>query len=181
MKKTLFIISLIFAVFLASCSEKADPQTYLSSFKEEYTSNITVKENNTEYTARISNSADGVLDVVFAEPSVLWGMGYSFDGEDSYLIYNDMSIELNAERLEDLTSGGVYSWYELLQCKGEFTVSSATLNGEKAVRLTNGECEMYFDKEDASPIMIKTDDTVITFNDWNGKNTDVQTQDVLTN
>ena len=181
MKKTLFIILFVFVIFLNSCKEDIDPETYLSSLKEEYTTNITVEENSTEYTARISRSADGVIDVVFAEPSVLWGMGYSFDGEDSYLIYNDMSIELNEESLEDFTSGGVYRWHELLRCNGEFTVSSSSLNDKKAVRLSNGECEIYFDKETVSPIMIKSDDTVITFNDWNGKNTDVQTQDVLTN
>ena len=53
----------------------------LAGFPNIDTTNITVEENNTEYTARISRSADGVIDVVFAEPSVLWGMGYSFEGE----------------------------------------------------------------------------------------------------
>lgn len=181
MKKTLFTVLLIISTLITGCGKKENADNYISSFKEEYTANVSIEEDGAEYTVRISRDSDGTVDMVFAEPSVLWGMGYSFEEDNSYLIYNDMNIELNIEELPTSSSGGVHRWHKLLKCDGEYTVSSQSLNGEKAVKLTNGECEIYFDKETGSPIVLKSGGTVITFDEWSVKSTDAQTQDVSTN
>lgn len=181
MKKTLFTVLLIISALITGCGQKENPDDYISSFKNEYTANVTVEEDGASYTVRVTKDAEGTVDMVFAAPSVLWGMGYSFEGEDSYLIYNDMSIELDIQELPTSSEGGVYRWHRLLECAGDFTVSSQNLNGEKAVKLTNGECEIFFDKETNSPLMMKSGGTVITFDEWNGKNTDAKTTDVSTN
>ena len=180
MKK--FIILTLCTVFLfCSCAEDVQPDDYLESLRTPYSANATVNEDGTDYTVRIVLQQDGSLNIVFAEPAMLWGMGYSFEGDDSFLIYNDMSIELDIQELPTSSEGGVYRWHRLLECAGDFTVSSQNLNGEKAVKLTNGECEIFFDKETNSPLMIKSGGTVITFDEWNGKNTDDKTTDVSTN
>lgn len=181
MKKTLFTVLLVISVIFTSCGKEESAEEYISSFNEEYTANLSIEEKGASYTVRVLRDEDGTLDMVFAEPSVLWGMGYSFENDDSFLIYNDMSIELNANELPTSSEGGVYRWRELLKCAGEYTVGNDSLNGKKVIKLSNGECEIFFDKETASPLILKSGDTVITFDEWNGKNSDAETKDVSTN
>lgn len=181
MKKIFAVVLLAISVLISGCGNGENAEDYISSFKDEYTANVSVEEDGSAYTVRISKDSDGTLDMVFAEPSVLWGMGYSFVGDDSFLIYNDMNIELDSGELSASSTGGVYRWYELLKCDGEFTVSADSVNGEKAVKLTNSDCDIFFDKETKKPLMLKSGKTVITFDEWNGKNTDAQTTDISTN
>ena len=121
-----------------------------------------------------------MLSIVFAEPDVLWGIGYSFEGDDSFLIYNDMSIELDGKTVSSAVESGVFRWREMLACKGEYSISSSSLNGKTVLKLSDGKNEVYFDKETKAPIMFKSDKTTITINEWDGKNSDVQTQDIFT-
>ena len=180
MKKIFSVILAVISVLISGCGSAENAEDYISSFDGEYTANISVDEDGTVYTARISKDG-GTFDIVFAEPSVLWGMGYSFEGDDSFLIYNDMNIELDSGEFSNTSTGGVYRWYELLKCDGEFTVGADSVNGEKAVKLTSDNCDIYFDKETKKPLMLKSGKTVITFNEWNGKTTDAKTTDVSTN
>ncbi len=180
MKKIFSVALLVISVLISGCGNGDNAEDYVSSLKDGYTANVSVDEDGTAYTVRISKDDDGSVDMVFAEPSVLWGMGYSFEGDDSFLIYNDMNIELD-QKVTEASTGGVYRWYELLKCDGEFTVSEDSVNGEKAVKLTNSNCDIYFDKEKKKPLMLRSGKTVITFDEWNGKNTDAQTTDVSTN
>ncbi|MBR6535079.1 MAG: hypothetical protein IKT65_05825 [Clostridia bacterium] len=181
MKKFIILILCTFFV-LCSCAEAIQPDDYLKTLRTPYSANVTVSEDGTDYTVRIVLQQDGSLNIVFAEPAMLWGMGYSFEGDDSFLIYNDMSIELDSEELSSNVSSGVFRWKSIISGNSEYSLVKSSLNGKSAVLLTNGECDIYFDSKTKLPLMFKTDKTTITVNEWEIKNAnnDMQTQNVLT-
>lgn len=178
--KKLFIPFVFILLLLSGCGVEETPETYTMLLNGEYSANITVKEEDAEYTARINQDENGMFSIVFAEPAMLWGMGYSFEGDDSFLIYNDMSIELDGKSISASAKNGVFRWREMLKCGGEYSVSAESLNGKTVLKLSDGENEVYFDKATKEPIMFKSDKTTITINEWNGKKSDVQTQDIFT-
>lgn len=179
--KITVILTLCISLLFCSCGGGHEPVEYLNTMHSPYAANVTISEDGVDYTARVVLDADGVLDIVFASPAMLWGMGYSFDGEDSYLIYNDMSIDLELDELEEGVYSGVFRWRNMLECNGEYVVKKTSLNDKSVIMLSNGECEVYFDIKEKTPLMFKTDKTTITVNEWESKNANnnVQTQDVL--
>ncbi len=179
MKKISVVIFLLITLFITGCSENVSHEEMLNVLEDPYTVNATVQENGVEYTVRMVHSEAGEFKIVFAEPDPLWGMGYGFDGEDSYLIYNDMSISLQQSVLESGAGAGVYRWRQLLSPDGEFAAQRTELDGKQCVMLTEGERQIYFTEEDKKLYKLVCEDTVITFSEFSGEQDVIlQTEDV---
>ncbi len=178
MKRFLSVILLSLAFFATGCSENVPYEDMVNVLEDEYTVNAVVKEKGVEYTVRMMHGDDGEFKIVFAEPDPLWGMGYGFDGEDSYLIYNDMSISLEQSALQTGAGAGVYRWRELLSADGNFTAQKAELDGKECVMLQDGERQIYF-TSDKKLYKLVCEDTVIVFNEFVGeKDVALQTENL---
>ncbi len=169
MKKIAVIFSMIVMLVLTSCSDNTAHEEMLNVLEDSYTVNAVVKEKGVEYTVRIVNNDDGEFKIVFAQPDTLWGMGYGFDGEDSYLIYNDMSISLEQSALESGAGAGVYRWRRLLSPDGDFTAKTTELDGKQCVMLKDGERQIYFTQDDKKLYKLVCEDTVIVFSEFIGE------------
>ncbi len=169
MKKILSVLFLSLAVLLSSCSGKTDCEDMVRVLEDNYTVNATVTENGVEYTVRMIHSDDGEFKIVFAQPDPLWGMGYGFDGEDSYLIYNDMSISLEQSALDSGAGAGVYRWRELLSPTGDFRADEAEPDGVECTVLDDGERQIYFTRADGKLHKLVSEGTVIVFSEFTGE------------
>lgn len=166
MKKILIAFLLLCAVVLSACSAKIKTEDYSAMLETQYTVNGVIVEDGCEYTVRMSREKDGTYKIVFAQPDALWGMGCGFDGEDSYLIYNDMSIALQDSILESGAATGIYRWHELMSPSGEFSAKNVSLDGTECVLLEDGERKIYFTKEDKAPYKLECGNTEISFRDF---------------
>ncbi len=171
MRKILIALLLVCIITLSSCSSGVDAAEYLSLLDGKYSVNATITEDGTEYTVRMSREADGEFKVVFAQPDVLWGMGYGFDGEDSYLIYNDMSIALQDSILETGAATGIYRWRKLMSTDGEFGAKRVSVDGVQCIMLEDGERKIYFTENDKKLYKLEGGNTNIVFAEFIGNGT----------
>ncbi len=182
MKKILIAFLLLCVIVISACSQKLKAEDYSAMLDSDYTVNGVIVEDGCEYTVRMSREKNGTYKIVFAQPDALWGMGCGFDGDDSYLIYNDMSIALQDSILETGAATGIYRWYELMSPKGEFSAKSVSIDGRECVLLEDGERKIYFTKEDKAPYKLECGNTEISFGDFiRGERNETETEGNGTN
>ena len=172
-RKITAFIFIIFVVLLSfsctGCGKTVRAEDYLSRFAEPFSAVLKVRDGETDYTARVAYHADGKFELLFSEPSLLYGVGYSFSGDESYLIYNGMSIPLTEGKLHEGAAGGVTRWRGALLGAASAIDASAALSekdGTGLVTVTMPGCTITFDRESRVPLSLESETFKIDFEDF---------------
>ena len=171
-KITAFIL-IVFVVSLSlsctGCGRTVRADEYLSRFSEPFSAVLKVRDGDVDYTARIAYRENGKFEILFSEPGLLYGVGYSFDGDGSYLHYNGMSIALAEGKLQEGAAGGVTRWKSAILGAATAVGASAALSekdGVKLVTVTLPDCTVTFDKETRVPLSLTCEAFRIDFEDF---------------
>ena len=166
MKKFISITLLtIFILTVCSCGALPDKNELCSALLSPYEATAAIRDGDDVYTAKITLD-DGVLSLLFSEPALLCGVSYGFTENESYVVYNDLNIPINAEKAAGRFSKGVMVWRDMLTPDGEYTVKSMTDGQKKQYIMTDGKTEYRFDSTGNTPVMIKSGDITITISDF---------------
>lgn len=165
------LLPLCLLLSFCACSSLPAAADYASVLLKPYTAFVRITDGDSEYAGQITLSSDGKLDFVFAEPTLLCGIGYRFEGSESCIVYKDIDIPLKSNALQ--TGTGVCTWRDMLTPDGEHTVQRVEQDEKEKILLSDGETEYYFSAADKTPLMITRGDITIIFTEF--KNTESET------